>query len=120
MLINLLSPSGPQTLCGLQPVLALSQPLVSALTQQRALALEYPLAVLSMGWRVLVEKLSPALHICRMIEESLARKVLEEQQLYGWPGLAGEAEQAGRGQRQGDTQQQERVQIGGVRGVSQL
>ena len=35
MLINLLSPSGPQTLCGLQPVLALSQPLVSALTESR-------------------------------------------------------------------------------------
>ena len=43
MLINLLSPSGPQTLCGLQPVLALSQPLVSALTQRRAQTLEYPL-----------------------------------------------------------------------------
>ena len=55
-----------------------------------------------------------------MSEDSLARKVLEEQQLYRWPGLAGEAEQAGRGQRQGDLQQQERVQTGGVRGVSQL
>ena len=46
--INLLSPSGPLTLCGLQPVLGPSQPLASALTQQRAghtQALEYPLTL---------------------------------------------------------------------------
>ena len=49
-------------------------------------------AVLSMARRVWVEKLSLALHICRMSEDSLARKVWEEQLVYGWPGLAAEAE----------------------------
>ena len=49
-------------------------------------------AVLSMGRRVWIEKMSLALHIARLGEDSLARKVWEEQQMYGWPGLAAEAE----------------------------
>ena len=36
--------------------------------------------------------MSLALHIYRLGEDSLAKKVWEEQQMFGWPGLASEAE----------------------------
>ena len=36
--------------------------------------------------------MSLALHIYWLGEDSLAKKVWEEQQMFGWPGLASEAE----------------------------
>ena len=49
-------------------------------------------AVLSMGRRVWREKLCLSLHISRLDEDTLAKKVWEEQKVYGWPGLVSEAE----------------------------
>ena len=48
-------------------------------------------AVLLMASRIWVENMSLALHICWLSEDSLTRKVWEEQLVYGWPGLAAEA-----------------------------
>ena len=45
-----------------------------------------------MGLRIWVEKLMLVLHIRRLGEETLARKVYEEQKNNNWPGLAKEAE----------------------------
>ena len=48
---------------------------------------------LSVALRVDREKLCLALHITRLGEDTLARRIWEEQKLYGWPGLAREAEE---------------------------
>ena len=55
-------------------------------------AILWELAALSMGRRVWREKLCLSLHIARLGEETLARQVWEEQQVFQWPGLAMEAE----------------------------
>ena len=55
-------------------------------------AILWELAALSMGRRVWREKLCLSLHIARLGEETLARKVWDEQELFQWPGLANEAE----------------------------
>jgi hypothetical protein len=55
-------------------------------------AILWELAALSMGRRVWREKLCLSLHIARLGEETLARQVWEEQQVFLWPGLAMEAE----------------------------
>ena len=47
---------------------------------------------LSVALRVYREKLCLALHITRLGEDTLARRIWEEQKIYGWPGLAREAE----------------------------
>ena len=49
-------------------------------------------AVISMGRRVWIEKMSLALHIFRLDKDTLARKVSDEQQVFGWPGSAAKAE----------------------------
>ena len=46
-----------------------------------------------MALRVDREKLCLALHIARLGEDTLAKRIWEEQRLYGWPGLAREAEE---------------------------
>ena len=48
---------------------------------------------LSVALRVDREKLCLALHIARLGEDTLARRIWEEQRLYGWPGLARETEE---------------------------
>ena len=48
---------------------------------------------LSVALRVMREKLCLALHIARLGEDTLARRIWEEQKLYGWPGLARETEE---------------------------
>ena len=48
---------------------------------------------LSVALRVYREKLCLALHIARLGEDTLARRIWEEQRVYGWPGLAREAEE---------------------------
>ena len=55
-------------------------------------AILWEVAALSMGRRVWRQKLCLALHIARLGEETLARKVWEEQIIFQWPGLAAEAE----------------------------
>ena len=45
---------------------------------------------LSMKLRIWREKLSLALHIVRLKEDSLANRIWKEQKQYGWPGLAAE------------------------------
>jgi hypothetical protein len=48
---------------------------------------------LSVALRVDREKLCLALHIARLGEDTLAKRVWEEQRVYGWLGLAREAEE---------------------------
>jgi hypothetical protein len=55
-------------------------------------AILWEVAALSMGRRVWREKLCLSLHIARLDEASLARKVWEEQRMFEWPGLAAEAD----------------------------
>ena len=48
---------------------------------------------LSMKLRIWREKLSLALHIVRLPEDSIGKKIWEEQKLYGWPGLVAEVQE---------------------------
>ena len=56
-------------------------------------ALTWETGLLEMGLRVKLEKLLLVLHIRTLDEESIARKVYEEQMLQSWPGLAAETAQ---------------------------
>ena len=47
---------------------------------------------LSIKLRIWREKLSLGLHIVRLSEDSLAKRIWTEQKLYGWPGLANECD----------------------------
>ena len=55
-------------------------------------SLLWDFGLLDMGLRVWIEKVMLALHVRRLEEDTLARKMYEEQQTCGWPGLAQEAE----------------------------
>ena len=46
--------------------------------------------MLIMGRRIWCKKLCLSLHIARLGEDTLANKILKEQQLYNWPGRANE------------------------------
>ena len=56
-------------------------------------SLTWETGMLEMGLRVKIEKLLLVLHIRSLDEDSLARKVYEEQKQNKWPGLAKETEE---------------------------
>ena len=55
-------------------------------------SLLWDFGLLDMSLRVKIEKVMLVHHICGLDEDTLARKVYDEQMLNKWPGLAQEAE----------------------------